>query len=65
MFQKLSVFSAAMNLAVERVNRENYLGSNVKLRYEFVIKVPKFIHYIRIDLFINFSSKILAKILLI
>ena len=39
-----------MNLAVERVNRESYLGNNVKLRYEFVIKVPKFIHYIRIDL---------------
>ena len=54
-----------MNLAVERVNRESYLGNNVKLRYEFVIKVPKFIHYIRIDLFLNFSSKILAKILLI
>ena len=54
-----------MNLAVERVNRESYLGNNVKLRYEFVIKVQKFIHYIRIDLLINFSFRILAKILLI
>ena len=30
-------YSAAMNLAVERVNRENYLGNNIKLRQVYVV----------------------------